>query len=376
VIFPEDLIEAFDSRNDRGVVAFVGSGPSIHCGLPTWPELLLELAGAVGLEEEVGPSLGDGRFLDVAQFLARTKSESALQERVGDIFRRRRRGPGALHELIVEIPFSGVVTTNYDLLISDADRQGRFERPISHRTSGLGAQLKKRFVFHVHGHIEDPASIVLTKQSYDRFAAGIQRETLQFLRSVFQMYVVLFIGFGFRDQNVDMMLREMHDLAVVTGWNVYALVPFKDPARPDRVLESALLHRSVNPIPIAEGGDHGAGALGDWLASLGRAINAMTRSRLRPFVEEPQFKLAAGLKDLLTSAEYEPLLRTALGKLPDRPDLQRAAQRRLDSLSFVELLGRVDKHEARLIFVELNRAKRDPGVEELLSALPPIKASY
>src|ERR1700724_2511967 len=364
---PYDLLDAFDPKGGLGVIAFVGSGPSINCGLPSWPDLLREVAIEVGLEADVRSSLKDNRFLDVAQYLARSRSEAAVQEKVSSILRRGHRPPGALHRGIVEVPFSGIITTNYDLLLSDADERGRFSRPISHRTSPLFSHLQRQFAFHLLGHIDDPASIVVTKSSYDRFSAGINREAVQFMRTVFQTHLVLFLGFGFRDQNVDMILREMQDMGAVSEWSVFASVPVPDPASPDKVLESALRYRSVNPIFLAEGRDYGAEAMAGWLGSVSRATGAIRRARLRPFIEEPQWSLASDVKRLLSEDDYQPHIRKAIGELVDRPDLKRFISGRFDEFAVTELLGRIDLHEAGYLFVELNRSKRSPSLEKLLS---------
>jgi hypothetical protein len=99
--------------------------------------------GWFDLADEVEPSLGDGRFLDVAQFLAQSKNEAAVQEKIAGILRRDRHPPGNLHQRIVELPLAGIVTTNYDLLLSDADRERRYSRPASPRTSSLSSQLQR-----------------------------------------------------------------------------------------------------------------------------------------------------------------------------------------------------------------------------------------
>jgi hypothetical protein len=146
-----------------------------------------------------------------------------------------------------------------------------------------------------------------------------------------------------------------------------------DPTNPDQVLESALRHRSVNPIFFAESDDHGVKALSDWLVALGRIVDAMTRARLRPFSDEPQWALAEKVKELVVGGEYQPQVRKAVAGLVDRPDLLRYTHGTFDELAFNDLCGRIGLHEARQIFVELNRAKRDSSLEQLLSALPPSR---
>src|SRR5260370_17596170 len=111
ILFPIDLLEAFDRHEGQGVVAFVGSGPSCHAGLPNWPDLLRRVAVEVGLEQEIEKYLDRGEFLKVAEFLARQRSERNIQERVAKQIERSEQGPSSIHKLIVNLPFACIVTT-------------------------------------------------------------------------------------------------------------------------------------------------------------------------------------------------------------------------------------------------------------------------
>src|SRR5258708_2556398 len=183
--FPIDLLEAFDRHRGSGVVAFVGSGPSCDAGLPNWPELLRRVAVEVGLESEVEERLDKGEFLKVAQFLARERSEKDIQERVVKQIERIERGPSQIHRLLVNLPFVGIVTTNYDLLLTEADSDRNFKPAITHQNTSVRAKLRERFILHLHGHVSDPESIIITRQGYDYIELKDDK-VRQFLASVFQ----------------------------------------------------------------------------------------------------------------------------------------------------------------------------------------------
>jgi len=70
----------------------------------------------MGVGGDIEASLDDGRFLDVAQYLAGIKTERAIQQKIADVIKDPRIVPGHLQELIVQVPFKGIITTNYDLL--------------------------------------------------------------------------------------------------------------------------------------------------------------------------------------------------------------------------------------------------------------------
>lgn len=367
--FPSPLLEAFDPVEGQGVVCFVGSGPSIDAGLPTWPDLLRACARLLGAEGDVASPLDAGRYLDVAQYLAKVQGERALQESVADLIRRGSRSPGELHRRIVSLPLAGIVTTNYDLLLSDADTGRRFERPVTHETSGLTSLPRKRFVLHLHGHIDDPATIILAKSGYDRFALGLSDGAIQFIRTVFHTRTVLFIGFGFRDENVDAILRDLQALEVTAGWGVYALLPVPDPEQPEKVSDTALRHRGVQPIYLPADADHGVLALTHWLSDLQRIVERIGRSRSNPASRAPQAAALARLSLQLEAAGFGEPLRSVLGKLPDRPDLAGLSENR--RLRLVDLMDRVDASEMRSLLIEINRVRRHPRLEDVLACLPP-----
>src|SRR5947209_2087608 len=120
-LIPIDLLEAFDPNSKQGVVAFVGSGPSCDAGLPSWPELLRRVAAEIELDGEIEHYLNKGEFLKIATFLSNQRSERDIQERVAKQIERASREPSSIHKLIVSLPFAGIITTNYDLLLTVAD---------------------------------------------------------------------------------------------------------------------------------------------------------------------------------------------------------------------------------------------------------------
>lgn len=363
--FPRDLLARFLADE---VVAFVGSGPSIDAGLPSWSDLLREIAHDVGRGRETAAALAEGRFLDLAQYLAREIGERSVQTKVAEILRRGER-PGRIHTLIVGVPFRGIVTTNYDTLLTLADRDRRFALPVNHRTSPLTQHLKSRFVFHFHGHVDDPSSIVLTQQGYDRFGVGEEAPAMSFLKGVFRQFTALFIGFGFRDSNVDEIFREMRNEEIVTGWNVFALVAVPDPSLPDPVLHSALRYRGIRPIYLERAADHGVGALCNWLSALQRTLDRIERARAHPAAASLPGTVTTELEQVLSDGVHQRSLGEALSQLQDRPDLAGATWS--TSGNGETLLQAVTTQELRQLLKTVNAAEPHPSLVEALSLLPP-----
>jgi hypothetical protein len=97
----------------RGQLAvFFGAGVSAAAGLPTWEQLVGELAERSGLDGELWDGLSRLPPQDSAALLARELGREQLEAYVKERF-----GPGSYalaHALIADLPVQEFVTTNYD----------------------------------------------------------------------------------------------------------------------------------------------------------------------------------------------------------------------------------------------------------------------
>lgn len=368
--FPIDLLEAFDRLGGSGVVAFVGSGPSCDAGLPSWPDLLRRVAVEVGLEQEVEKYLNRREFLKVAEFLASQRSERDIQERVAKQIERGGQGPTAIHKLIVNLPFAGIITTNYDLLLTRADTAQNFKSPMTYLNSGLRSKLNERFILHLHGHVGDPQSIIITRQGYDYIQLKEER-IRQFLAGVFQLRSVLFIGFGFADDHIDDLLRDLKDTDAMGESSVFGLIA--SPLSTDRVLDANLHVRSINPIHIGDSGDYGIGELRLWLENLQAALTQIDSSQRQSVTTLKPKYLMDRIESLFASDDWLPLLSEALSTLPNRPDLQHLIRLKLRTTDIKQILDRIGIEEMRTVLVSINKARRDPVIEDALTCFPPRK---
>lgn len=157
---------------------FVGAGLSAAAGLPDWKTLLRGMVDEI--ESEGMPDAGiaelrylidAGKLLDVADHCRQRLGERRYQEVLGD---RLRGGAGEIpdvHRLVTQLPFSAIVTTNYDKLLERAYSKFRGELPkvvTSRDRDTLGSLLFSGgfFILKAHGDIDDAASLVLTARDY------------------------------------------------------------------------------------------------------------------------------------------------------------------------------------------------------------------
>ncbi|MBM7805289.1 hypothetical protein JOD57_001126 [Geodermatophilus bullaregiensis] len=248
------LAEQLGERARRGQLAlFIGAGVSAAAGLPTWEQLLDELAGRSGLDGDLRAGLSQLPPQDSAALLARELGRERLEEFVQERFGP---GPYALaHALIADLPVQEFVTTNYDPLVELAAAD------IGRELSVLPydeAQPGRPWLLKLHGDAAHPASVVLTREEY--LQLGDSRAALAgVLHSLLLTRHVLFVGTSMLD---DDLIRIAHQVrSAVNGpgreprhrsGTVLALR--EDPARSrlwEQDVETVAMSRADTPAPEA-----------------------------------------------------------------------------------------------------------------------------
>ncbi|MGY1665979.1 SIR2 family NAD-dependent protein deacylase [Geodermatophilus sp. SYSU D00696] len=198
------LAEQLGERARRGQLAlFIGAGVSAAAGLPTWEQLLGELAGHTGLGGDLREGLTRLPPQDAAALLARELGRERLEDFVQERFGP---GPYALaHALIADLPVQEFVTTNYDPLVELAAADiGRDLAVLPYDEARPG----RPWLLKLHGDAAHPDSVVLTREEY--LQLGDSRAALSgVLHSLLLTRHVLFVGTSMLD---DDLIRIAHQV--------------------------------------------------------------------------------------------------------------------------------------------------------------------
>ncbi|WP_204081020.1 SIR2 family NAD-dependent protein deacylase [Mycobacterium riyadhense] len=182
------------------------------------------------------------------------------------------------HTALVRLDLPLLFTTNYDELIEAAYREAGLQLRVSiseEQFRARRAERPPRHLVKLHGSIDQPETIVLTRSDYA--AARVERaEMLSFLRSEMAETAFLFLGFSLSDPNFNLL---HDDIRLVYGMNVPASYTVQ--GRRNVVKERYLRSLNVNTI---------------WLDSWNALPDCLTR--INPAsVPEPRDQLS-GLTDL------------------------------------------------------------------------------
>jgi len=196
VEIPQDLVEEF--ARGRGVL-FIGAGLSMGAGLPGWRELMETLANEIHCPKD--------DLLRIPQYYEQYySSREKLIERLRSLLDRPGAKPTENHYLLIQLPVRVIFTTNYDNLLEKTldERAIPYHPIVSDKAIGSWDEEERLQLIKMHGSLEIPESIVITKQDYQRYF-GKHPNIARQLSALLMTRTFLFLGFGLTDPNFNLI---------------------------------------------------------------------------------------------------------------------------------------------------------------------------
>jgi hypothetical protein len=224
---PADLASSIRTKK---VHLFIGSGVSCSAGLLGWDDLIGDMTAAIRKEnmthsaKDLEEFLARAEYIDLAELFRATVGQNAyfrfLRERY-----RRDVPPSALLKSIAKLNIKTVFTTNYDKLLETAFRRTtQIDPPVIIYPTQLNyIEQDEIRIIKIHGDIDHPASIVLTRTDYAQYASR-HTEFVNMLQSSINGYTMLFVGFGLRDPNFQRIYNDARNLFESTNRQAYAVM--------------------------------------------------------------------------------------------------------------------------------------------------------
>lgn len=190
------------------LVPFMGAGISLSAGAPDWKSLINRLAVDAGVEPEIRRELEKHDVLDQAAYVQfalerRTGTDKAAFGRiVADAVNVQRYGIAP--PLLAALEAEQAITLNYDRLFEWAAGDGQRPRRVIPGAHGG----EEKWLLKLHGSVDDPASIVLTREDYLGF--NTDRAALSSLvKATLMTRHLLFVGFGVTDPHFHEIVHDV-----------------------------------------------------------------------------------------------------------------------------------------------------------------------
>ncbi len=214
---------------DGQLVLFVGAGLSRLASakdgssrrLPLWDELMELVAKACHIK----PAAFKHNPLDVFDAVIYRESRGKLEQTIRDALDDSKFDLSAAHEMLARLPWSAVMSTNYDGLLQRLLKEAPVYDEQDYDRLALAADKRPR-LFQVHGTLERPHT--LTRADYREWEVKHPR-AYSHLRQLVDEKTVLFVGYSISDPHVDELLATIRRITHGREKRLYAWMWQIDP---------------------------------------------------------------------------------------------------------------------------------------------------
>lgn len=194
--------EIQEASAQNRLVVFVGAGASCDAGIPLWNDFVSQMAKV--LPQEIQAKYDN---LQLAQLVRETSDEKAYYASVRKHLLQNATCSNAIHDGILELDPTCIITTNYDTLLEEAALKKNRQFWVVGKDSDLPQNHGERLLVKMHGDLINE-NIVLTENDYYDYSRNFPL-IRSYVVSQFASKVVLFVGFSLSDINLKYILREV-----------------------------------------------------------------------------------------------------------------------------------------------------------------------
>jgi hypothetical protein len=245
---PHEILAAAIRR--RSAILFVGAGASMAVGLPSWQSLIDHLLDELHLEPDVIDGMHSGYQMLAEYYRLKRGGIGPLRSWLDRNWRLdpARIAASRLHQLIVELNFPTIYTTNYDRNLETAfDVLGRPYAKISSAKEIASAARGVTHIIKFHGDFDDDASLVLTETDFFNRLAFNSPLDVRF-RADALGGTLLFIGYSMLDPNIRLLLHRIWQTWEESGHGQDRPKSFVFVAKRNPVQETVLANWGITTI--------------------------------------------------------------------------------------------------------------------------------
>ena len=207
-----DRLIQFFSESSKPIL-FTGAGVSARAGIPIWGGLLKKMAEWLRSRDALTANkivelISKGDLLRAADYLFMSDGvtdKERYQQLCSELLPTH---PELLDDLC-SLPFQAAVTTNFDRTLLDGIAAMRRIAPQDFRRGDNSfrnaSYVKEMYVCRLHGFVEDPQSIVLTRRHFEELETDTYYK--DYIVNLFKTSNLLMVGFSFSDPAIIALLQ-------------------------------------------------------------------------------------------------------------------------------------------------------------------------
>ncbi|PSL42369.1 SIR2-like protein [Chitinophaga niastensis] len=246
------LEKIFDLVRKEDVVLWIGSGFSLYAGYPNGKQLSSTIYQSLSPAEKA--EISENLFLaDLTEQYVRLKAGSR-NSLVALLRKELNKAPQSTkwHEVLAKIPhLKTIVTTNYDHLFELAYKQIIypiiFEKDVSYRDDRVE-------LIKLHGDINHPDTIVITKTDYAEFFRKNTQGNLiwTLIKERISNKSIVFIGYDMEDDNISNMFKEITEALGTNRKEMFLIAPGLKQHKIDYLVRMGIQYLNFKGEPFVE----------------------------------------------------------------------------------------------------------------------------
>jgi len=204
------LERLFELIRKEDVVIWAGSGFSLYAGYPSGKELTQIIFDSLTNTEQSNVSNGMS-LADIAEEFVQIKADRGQLINILTQHYQPKLAEAKYHQILPQIPhLKTIITTNYDSLFESV--YGNKARKIL-TSADIPSPIDNVEIFKVHGDLDNPDSLIITKSDYKRFFADstINNAYWSVVAERITSKTVLFVGYSLEDTNVQILFDKITD---------------------------------------------------------------------------------------------------------------------------------------------------------------------
>lgn len=213
--FFTDIKNIRNAIDTNKLVVFAGAGISIDAGIPNWGTLIDEMKSEIAIP----PNEAD--YLRIAQMYHNERQQKEYIDKVRLVLKHKKVKHNGIHEWVFKLNPEHILTTNYDDLLEQVIKKESLPFSVVSTDKEFPYALNTNLLVKVHGDLND-TDIVLKEDDYLDYS--MMHPLIEaFIKSVFASKVVLFVGYGFSDINLKMIVQTVRNILGKDFQNAYLL---------------------------------------------------------------------------------------------------------------------------------------------------------
>ena len=202
----DSIREILKANSENRLVMFVGAGVSMNSGLPSWAQLVKDIAKKIKYEN-CNNTFSQEDYLRIPEYYFQSDRSNGKTGYRRFLKNHLKFGanPKIIDDEIIKVNPHHIITTNFDTLIEESEEFLANRYRVISCDNDLLSKSSDNYLIKMHGDINDLKNIVLKESDYLEYE---QRHPLicAFIKSLLINHTFVFVGYSLNDNNLRLIM--------------------------------------------------------------------------------------------------------------------------------------------------------------------------